>query len=494
MADLSTIEHLIILTMENRSFDHYLGSLAGDGHPDVNGLQTLWACPDLSGNAIQSHQLDAGAYTRYGDVPHEWKPSHDCYNGATNDGFVQSYQRYGKPAPGTRLDPAVPMGFYTRQELPVLYKLCDEFTVCDQWHSSCLSSTWPNRKYLHSGKRDKNNDTGALPPLFPGFETTPIWEVIEKALDSNGRKMTWRCYFSDLPFLAFWYRFAATHLNCFEPIEAFVSDCMRGTLPTFSIIDPPFSLADDHPPHDPRLGQKFIELIVDALSNSPSWENTALLILYDEFGGFYDHVVPPSARGEDSEYGFRVPALVVSKYAKKGVAKTLFDHTSVMQSIKQHPVWGVNLSFDSEFGNRWMYSNPIWHDCFDFSQSRAAGIYTGEPLSDINWAKDVHTHILHPPGWFEETLERAFLLPELKRLDRRNQVLDSLVAMEHQVVNAKRMAMQDRAAPGFYAVCPSCGWTGSREKTEIQAEDDGEQHSRSMHKDRQVTCRVEKVG
>ncbi len=135
--------------------------------------------------------------------------------------------------------------------------------------------------------------------------------------------MSWKCYFSDLSFLAFWYKFAAFHAlsNCAHVAE-FVADCQTDRLPTISIIDPPFSLADDHPAHDPQLGEKFIGLIVDALTHSESWAASALLILYDENGGFFDHVPPPACFevpvSEDNPLGFRVPAIVVSPYPRMG--------------------------------------------------------------------------------------------------------------------------------------------------------------------------------
>jgi phospholipase C len=433
---MNPIRHLIILMMENRSFDHYLGSLTLEGRTDVAGLPNpLPAIADQNGNSVTSWSMDATP-PGYPDPPHSWDAAHSDYNAGLNDGFGQ-YQLQFPTA-----DPNIPMGYYTRSTLPVYYALADQFTVCDAWHSSLLSSTWPNRKYLHSGKRDEDNDTQSL-PTFPGFRTTPFYNVLEDTPNPEfpGSNLTWKCYFSDLPFLAFWYGFAARHATrSFASVADFVTDCLEDRLPTLSIIDPPFTIADDHPSHNPQLGQKFVGLIVDALTNSESWETSALLILYDENGGFYDHVPPPQAfedPPEDNPLGFRVPALVISPYAKKKFAcHTVFDHTSLMKSISER--WNVDFGPDS--GTRWRQAPGIWNDCFDFNQPTIPqGIYTGDPLRDLNWGTGIHDLLVTEVNPLEGMLERIFLLPELKALDQRAHVFDTLISLERHVISLKRM-------------------------------------------------------
>jgi phospholipase C len=434
---MNPIRHLIILMMENRSFDHYLGSLTLEGRTDVAGLPNpLPAIADQNGNSVTSWSMDATP-PGYPDPPHSWDAAHSDYNAGLNDGFVSQYQLQFPTA-----DPNIPMGYYTRSTLPVYYALADQFTVCDAWHSSLLSSTWPNRKYLHSGKRDEDNDTQSL-PTFPGFRTTPFYNVLEDTPNPEfpGSNLTWKCYFSDLPFLAFWYGFAARHATrSFASVADFVTDCLEDRLPTLSIIDPPFTIADDHPSHNPQLGQKFVGLIVDALTNSESWETSALLILYDENGGFYDHVPPPQAfedPPEDNPLGFRVPALVISPYAKKKFAcHTVFDHTSLMKSISER--WNVDFGPDS--GTRWRQAPGIWNDCFDFNQPTIPqGIYTGDPLRDLNWGTGIHDLLVTEVNPLEGMLERIFLLPELKALDQRAHVFDTLISLERHVISLKRM-------------------------------------------------------
>ncbi len=442
------IEHLIVVTMENRSFDHYLGalSLPPENRSDIDG-HTLppRSNPDQDGNPVTVWNMD-GTYLGYGDSPHGWEPSHASYNSGANDGFVRSYQQAFPTDPDGSSPPRIPMGYYTRATLPVLYSLADNFTVCDHWFGSVLSSTWPNQKYLHSGRRDDDNDTQTLPP-FPGFKTTPLYNVLEDTRDPNGQKLTWKCYFSDLPFMAFWYTFSAYHaLHNFAAIASFVDDCREDRLPTVSIINPPYSLADDHPSHDVRLGQKFIGLVVDALTHSESWETSALVILYDENGGFYDHIPPPESfeaqAGEtplDTPLGFRVPTIVLSPYARRRyVSKVNYDHTSFMRSI--HDRWNVPLD-PQTFGNRWPYAPSIWDDCFDFTQDplpMGSYIQPPDPLKSLDWSTGIQELVTNPVGGIEAFLERVFILPGLKALDRRAQLFDSLTAMEQSVGNLKR--------------------------------------------------------
>lgn len=447
---MKKIEHLVILMMENRSFDHYLGSLSlVEGRAEIDGLTpALPPIPDQNGNPMRPNALD-GTFCGYGDPPHGWDAQHANYNGGAMDGFVRQYQAEFAAAP------QIPMAYYTRRTLPVLYALSDYFTVCDKWFSSVLSSTWPNRKYLHSSRRDDDNDTQTIPP-YPGFKTSPLYNALEDARDPDtGDRLTWKCYFSDLPFLAFWYDFAAFHaLSNFTTVDRFLQDCRQDTLPTVSVIDPPYSLADDHPSHDVRLGQKFIGLIVDALTYSESWQKTALVLLYDENGAFYDHVAPPpsfeAAAGQaplDDPLGFRVPAVVISPYSRRNACHTVFDHTSVLKSIATR--W--NIGFDpAVYGNRWQLAPDIWSTCFDFTQPPLPpGCYTqteaeiaanaDPPFKNLNWETGIGELATNPVGSLEGLIERIFILPTLKLLDKRAALFDTLTALEQNTVRLKRM-------------------------------------------------------
>jgi phospholipase C len=446
------INHLILLCMENRSFDHFLGHLALEEPPrdDIDGLAEPPRTNDnLAGDPVANWNMDGIAPT-FPDVPHHLPDAQSDYNGGHNDGFVTTYQKAHPDQPAFA---NIPMGYYTRETASVLYALADRFTVFDGWYASMLSSTWPNRKYLHSGKRDSDKDTQTVPGIS-GFQTDPIYDTIAKASDpTTGKPLTWRCYFTDVPFLGFWYRFAFNNAQMFETIECFARDCTNGTLPSVSIIDPPFTLADDHPPHDPLLGEKFIGLVVDALTNSVSWHDSALLIVYDEYGGFYDHVSPPPAPepdAEDSPLGFRVPAILVSPYAKQKYVVSrknggLYDHTSWMRSISER--W--NCEFDDTIGARWKYVRSLWDDAFNFNaEPLPCGTYTGEKIIHMTWGFGVRERLDSPLGHFEAALERIFVLPELKALDRRALTFETLGKFEHAVITLKRSTDYQRAPTG----------------------------------------------
>jgi phospholipase C len=425
--------------MENRSFDHVFGALSLAGRSDIAGISyPMKTNPAPDGSTVPQWCMDGAPFTY--NVPHRRRDAVEQYDSGEMDGFVKAYAMENPGDPHWN----IPMGFYTAQTFPVLYALASKFTVCDAWHSSMLSSTWPNRKYFHSGQRDGDDDTQTL-PAFPGFGTTPLYRALETTPDPvrPGHTLTWKSYFSDLPFLAFWYAFAATHLSSFATIDQFADDCMARSLPHISILDPPFTLADDHPPHNPGLGEKFIGLVVDALTTSPSWEDTLLLLLYDEHGGFFDHVTPPPpavvGKWGDTPLGFRVPALIVSPFSGKTSHDT-FEHASFMNTVHQR--WGV-LFPEETYDVRWTGAQSIWSTLTE-TKPLPTGIYTGvvdraDSIASLNWATGVYDRLGDDFQRFEGLLDRIFVLPELKTLDNRAEVFRSLSLFEHKVVTQKRM-------------------------------------------------------
>jgi phospholipase C len=222
-------------------------------------------------------------------------------------------------------DAAVAMGYYARNDVPVLWGLADHFVTCDRWFCSVLGPTWPNRMYLHGatslGVRDN------LPIAF-GF--TSIFALLAQA----GR--THANYFVDVPWAAGGYFKTAGNL----PIERFFADAAAGKLPNFAVIDPGFfgpAANDDHPAHDVRLGQAFISSIYQALAKSPQWKRCLFVITYDEHGGFFDHVPPPKAvdvRADFRQLGVRVPTVVAGGPVRRGaVVSDVFDHVSVIATL-----------------------------------------------------------------------------------------------------------------------------------------------------------------
>jgi phospholipase C len=373
VAGLDQIEHIVVLMMENRSFDHMLGYLRNDGMPDVNGLV-----------GDESNRDAANAEHRVFPYPPEpfpdsYDPCHapECVAqqlDSGNAGFSRNFewwmqQRNVTPTP----DPGYVMGHYTAQHLPVYDFLARNFCVCDAWHSSIPGDTMPNRLYSITGREaDPLGETlgdwlSWLPAnLRAEFAKAPIYDVpaFTRQLQDND----WRWYSHDPATLRAidgkyrsfpnldrdnfaWFDKKEISLGMQlgeAPIvldDSFLDDAAKGRLRKVSWIDPNFvnlkvfdtSSDDDHPPSHIHAGQQLVLTLYDSLARSTGWENTLLVITYDEHGGFYDHVSPPAVKDDDGSkyptFGVRVPALVVGPRVRKEVCHTQFDHTSLIATI-----------------------------------------------------------------------------------------------------------------------------------------------------------------
>jgi phospholipase C len=310
------IDTLVIVMMENRSFDHYYGALRLEEERAVDGLQADFANPRSDGSRAAVFQLASRCVD---DPPHGWDSSRRQVNDGLNDGFVREHHARVGAAAGDEV-----MGYHNRAQLPVLYGLSDEFVLCDRWFSSVLGPTWPNRFYLHSAQANgrRNNN---FPETGAGFQ----WPTLYDRLAQAG--IGWQYYYTDLPFLILFGN--VRRRQTFATITDFHEQARSGTLPPVCVVDPGFGLNDDHPPHDFHLGQAFLSSIVHALGQSPQWSRSMLIITYDEHGGFYDHVPPPRVEDERADLGFdqlgvRVPGVIVSPYAKRGhVSSLLYEHS-----------------------------------------------------------------------------------------------------------------------------------------------------------------------
>lgn len=330
MAGLAAISHIVVLMLENRSFDHMLGYLSLEkDRTDINGL-TGSEQNSYNGMTYTPHHASVTAFSP--------DPYHDWTNVAaqlrhSNSGFVENF---------ALLDPTHPeriMGYHNDREVKAFETLAQEFCVCDSWFASVPGPTQPNRFYAIAGTSDgqKDNATG-MPILRRGVQT--IFHVL------NNYSVTWKYYSHDIAFLRAHEDFRTT-VGPIDKFSRFIEAALRGTLPAVSWIDPdfgtvPFPLSwsdanDDHPDHDLREGQKLVQAAYNALRSGPAWEQTLLIIVYDEHGGFYDHVEPPSAPDDDpqfQQYGVRVPAFIVSPWvAKRSVGKKVYDHTSIIKTI-----------------------------------------------------------------------------------------------------------------------------------------------------------------
>jgi len=316
---LAGIETIVVLCMENRSFDHCLGSLRLiEGRTDIDGLTGPESNPDRDGNPVLLHQISPFISS---DPPHNWIAAHKQWNNGANDGFVLAH------AGDFQADV---MGYRIREQLPATYALADAGAVCNRWFSSCLGPTWPNRAYLHAG-----TSAGMQQDLPMLFLSPTIWERLA------GAGLGGMVYYHDVP----WVLAAFGQTTGYAPVEQFFKDAAAGTLPPFVVIDPVFfgALAnDDHPTHDSNLGQALVASVAAALGASPQWNRCLFVVTYDEHGGFFDHVAPPPVSAElepQTEFrnlGFRVPAMVIGPHVRRGCAvNTVFDHTSVLATVSR---------------------------------------------------------------------------------------------------------------------------------------------------------------
>jgi phospholipase C len=318
------IDTFVVLMMENRSFDHYLGWL-----PGADGRQAGLQFTDSHGKTSPTHRL-ANNYQGCGflDPDHSWEGGRTEMDGGRMDGFLRA------------ASDEFSIGYYTDQDLPFTPHVAKAFTAFDRFFCSLLSSTYPNREYMHAGQSYGMKDN-TLPTSSGGFPDTTIFAALSKAGVSN------QYFFTDLPVSAFW---GQTGLARSSHVQTYYEQAATGTLPALSFVDPSFNgeeqgtSGDEHPHGDVRVGQAFISDVVHAFMASPQYKTGALFIVYDEWGGFFDHVVPPrvpdlrasSNLNQDfGQMGLRIPAVVVSPYARRGhVDHSIYGFESILKMIR----------------------------------------------------------------------------------------------------------------------------------------------------------------
>ncbi len=324
---LSGIDHIVVVMMENRSFDHFFGALSAIEGLPIDGLTGSETNPNLDGDPIAVFNTELWVHTE--DPPHGWNASHAQFNGGVNDGFVREYQIDGAS------EYAEVMGYYLRSQLPVYHALVDEYVLCDRWFASVMGPTWPNRFHLHCGTSDGMQSNEAI---------SGIPSIFDQLADAG---ISHRYYASGLPFVVtYGVSPAAEHVKV---IQEFFTDAQNGNLPSFCIVDPILTAGatignDDHPPADVRDGQAFIATIYEALASSPNWDKCLLIVTYDEHGGFHDHVPPPLTTDPDhpgfEQLGFRIPSMVIGPQVRAGcVNGVVFDHASVAATVAKR--WGL---------------------------------------------------------------------------------------------------------------------------------------------------------
>lgn len=343
------IEHIVVLMLENRSFDHMYG-WSGRG----DGLTAALFNRENVADAASAPVFVTDKARYLGDLSID--PSHALLDvnvqlfGTTiepgqtpaepNAGFVTDYANQ----PGNTVAGAhTIMAAFDPAKLPVLETLAREFVLCDRWFASVPGQTWPNRFFMHAA-----TSGGFVDNNVRDYSFRTIYDNLSDA------GYDWAIYFHDFPqTLTMSSLRQPKYKNNFKNSSLFFKDLKTGTLPAYSFIEPRYfdflrwKANDQHPPHDVRLGEHLIADVYESIRKSPYWNSTLFFVLYDEHGGIYDHVHPPRTVNPDGKVsltppfdftrlGLRVPALIVSPHVDRGkVDSTVYDHTSILATVRE---------------------------------------------------------------------------------------------------------------------------------------------------------------
>jgi len=353
-------DHIVMVMMENHSFDNLLGAIAHSGQPKAQGLKFSRAGVALNSNPgpegpVRSFPFSTTAQGQH--VSQSWNATHEQIDGGKMDGFVRS------------VDEVQPMGYWTEPVLPFAYSFARSFTLANRWFCSAPCQTYPNRRFLMAGTAYGNIATTTESLLDPPPPNGTIWD----RLSHYG--ISWLNYYTDLPSVGVIGSTVEKYPQNLAPIAKFFADCATGNLPSVSLVDPEFGVAgivggglaqlpalkpiaeklettggDEENPQDMSYGEYWAYKAVNAVLQSPAWPRTLLIYTYDEHGGYYDHVPPPTAIAPDSIppnlgagdvpgaydiYGPRVPAIVASPYSKpNAVTNVVHDHTSFLATVE----------------------------------------------------------------------------------------------------------------------------------------------------------------
>jgi phospholipase C len=360
----SGVEHVVVVMMENRSFDHILGWL-----PGADGRQAGLSYRTPDGVRHKTHHQQQLNGCGFADPDHSYAGGRIQYGAGRMDGFL--------------LDPendSFAISYYRAADRPFMGSLARHYVTCDRYFCSILGPTFPNRFFQHSAQTDRLSNTLAISTL------PTIWDRLNQPGGPTGRY-----YFSDLPVLALW---GAKYQSITSPLAQFIRDAAAGTLPNVSFVDPSFlgeangTSNDDHPLADLRAGDAFLSQIFHALASGPGWSKTVLVINYDEWGGFFEHVRPPRVTagvpvgtdphlGVDTDLdgkgrtltGFRVPCIVASPFTRRAlVSHHLFDHTSVLKLVEWR--WALAPLSQRDASDRKVDPRNLAH-ALDFSRPDA---------------------------------------------------------------------------------------------------------------------------
>jgi phospholipase C len=340
-ASMPEIKHVVVLMMENHSFDNLLGMVPFrvpgreqvDGFTLKHGLPTNFN-PDAGGHRVFARPATSPCQL-VGEPTQAWNASHRSYDHGRNDGFVKASS-------------PVAMRFWDETDLPFTYSLVKHFPFGQRYFCSVLAQTYPNRRFLFTGTA-----SGLTATNDQTFSTPAANGTFFDRLDDH--KIGWASYYQNAASALIVPGFyTPARKPQIKPMAQFYTDAAAGKLPPFTMLDPQYSTTSEENPQDIQVGEEFLAKIVKALVHAPTWKHTALFFTYDEHGGYYDHVPPPRAIKPDDiapipvpggpplapgtydRYGFRVPLVVVSPWARANyVSQVVQDHTSITAFIER---------------------------------------------------------------------------------------------------------------------------------------------------------------
>jgi phospholipase C len=336
------IEHVVVLMMENQSFDRIVGLIPGVDGVDVAHLRSN---PDLQGQPVEQNattqlEMDHDPKHDFDDVKKQIEG-----NGTPCSGFVTDFlQNY----PGAKASEIV--AYYDSGTLPATENLAMQFAVCDRWFSSVPGPTWPNRFFVNSGTSLGHVDMPSLAPFDPAIHFYDQATVFERMSEAG---KSWRIYFEDFTLTTLMLRQLAYAFN-YRLMLSFEEDCKdAASFPQYAFLEPKYlwpGQNDQHPDSNIQRGDALIAQVYNTIrKNEELWQKTLLVVLYDEHGGFYDHVdprepayrakaIPPDADKTPEgfafdQFGLRVPALLISPWIDRGVLHGIYDHTSLLKYL-----------------------------------------------------------------------------------------------------------------------------------------------------------------
>lgn len=368
----SPIDTIVVVVLENRSFDHVLGWLADDKRYLDRGRRRHGHDFHVAGSIHERYKTPNGKILATRDIFDVLHSEAAALRGCTfkvpghtwDAGRVQ--RDHGFLARGTGNDEYA-VTYFDGSSIPHHRAIAEQFTILDQYYASLLGPTFPNRQYIHSAQSEgQKGDPG---PLRTGiFTSETIWDRLAAA------NVPATYYYTDLPLLRLW----GTRMKPFiASLDRYFEQAASGTLPNVSMIDPSFTgvrRADAHPRGDIRIAAAFAIAVLEALLRSPQWSRSLFFLTYDEWGGFYDHLPPPhfpddrASRNDADDFGqagFRAAAALMSPYSpKNAVDHTVYDHTSILRFIEWRFL-GAPASGPAASSGRWWltkrdrHANPI---------------------------------------------------------------------------------------------------------------------------------------